>query len=48
MKSIKIDEKLHKELKVYCAKNGLNIKSVIESMIKELLKDEKDYNSKGN
>lgn len=41
MKSIKIDEKLHKELKIYCAKNNLNIKGVIESIIKEMLKDEK-------
>lgn len=40
-KSLKIDEKIHKELKLYCVKNDLNIKSVVEILIKNLLKDAK-------
>lgn len=40
-KSLKIDEKIHKELKLYCVKNDLNIKSVVENLIKNLLKDAK-------
>jgi hypothetical protein len=37
-KSLKIDEKLHKELKLYCVKNDFLIKEVIENLIKNLLK----------
>lgn len=40
-KSLKIDEKIHKELKLYCVKNDLSIKDVIETLIKDLLKDVK-------
>lgn len=36
-KTIKIDEKTHKELKMYCVKNDLNMKSVIEELIKKLI-----------
>jgi hypothetical protein len=39
-KTIKIDEKLHKELKIYCVKNDLNIKLVVENLITNLLKNE--------
>ena len=36
-KTIKIDEKMHKELKMYCVKNDLNMKSVVEELIKKLI-----------
>jgi hypothetical protein len=36
-KTIKIDEKIHKELKMYCVKNDLNMKSVVEELIKKLI-----------
>ena len=37
MKTIKIDKELHKELKIYCASNNLNIKSFVETLIKKEL-----------
>lgn len=36
-KTIKIDEKMHKELKMYCVRNDLNMKSVVEELIKKLI-----------
>jgi hypothetical protein len=39
-KTIKIDEKAHKELKLYCVKNDLNMKSVVEELIKKLIENE--------
>ena len=43
-KTIKIDEKTHKELKLYCVKNDLNMKSVVENLIKKLIEgNEKVY-----
>lgn len=35
---IPINKELHKRLKVYCAKNDLMIKKVVESLIEEELK----------
>lgn len=41
-KSILIDKKLHTELKIFCAKSGINIKDWIEKLIIENMnKDEK-------
>ena len=36
-KTIKIDGKIHKELKMYCVKNDLNMKSLVEVLIVEEL-----------
>jgi hypothetical protein len=36
-KVIPIDEKLHKDLKVYCKEHGYIIKSLVEKLIKQEL-----------
>lgn len=38
IKNIQIDSKIHKDLKIHCAKNGLIIKTVLEKLIEEELK----------
>lgn len=42
-KSILIDENIHRQLKVYCAENGIQMKEWLEQMISEALtSDEND------
>ena len=40
MKSLVIDEKVHKKLKKYCEKKGLKINSLVSSVIEEFLRKE--------
>jgi hypothetical protein len=47
-KTIKIDEKLHKELKLYCVKNDVNIKNLIENLLAEFLEKNKNKNVSKN
>jgi hypothetical protein len=39
LKTIQIDEKLHKELKTFCAKKGYLMKDIIEEIIKHYITD---------
>ena len=42
-KSILIDENIHRQLKVYCAENGIQMKEWLEQLISEVLtSDEND------
>ncbi len=39
MKSIKIEENLHRELKIFCVINKINIKDLIEGLLKKYLEE---------
>ncbi len=39
LKTIQIEESLHKELKTFCAKKGFLIKDIIEELIKHYITD---------
>ena len=39
MKNIKIDEKVHTQLKVYCAEQGIKIGKLVERLIAKHLKE---------
>lgn len=39
MKSLKISNELHKELKIYCVKNSLQLNSYIEKILNEKLNE---------
>lgn len=38
-KSLKIDEKIHKEMKIYCVRNDFKIKEWLEEIIKKELEN---------
>lgn len=42
IKNIKISEESHKMLKTYCDKKGLKIYKFLESIIKDVCKENKD------
>ena len=39
MAAVAIDDDMHKKLKVFCVKNGLKIKNVVNALIKEFLEN---------
>lgn len=45
-KSILIDEKLHTELKIFCARSGINIKDWVEKLISENMRNDDEKSSK--
>lgn len=42
MKNIKIDEKVHTQLKVFCAAHGMKIGKLVEKLIAKHLKENND------
>lgn len=40
--SIRLEESILNELKIYCIKNNTSIQEVLESYVKELLKNDKE------
>lgn len=46
MKSLKISDELHSELKNYCKENAFKINSLVEILIKNRLKNDKRKASK--
>ena len=42
MKNIKIDEKVHTQLKVFCAEHGIKIGKLIERLIAKHLEESSD------
>jgi hypothetical protein len=42
MKNIKIDEKVHTQLKVFCVEHGIKIGKLVERLIAEHLKENSD------
>jgi predicted HicB family RNase H-like nuclease len=39
LKNLKISEELHKEIKIYCAKEGLKINTWVEKILDEKIKE---------
>jgi|TARA_B100000767_G_C19736417_1_gene524156 hypothetical protein len=45
LKTIKVSEEIHKDVKIYCAINGLKVIDFVESLIKNEIKNDTNKES---